>query len=314
MIYFIQDSASHNIKIGFTSAEDADGRRAALQTGNSAELVLLRTIPGGKRITEATLHRRFAKDRVAGEWFRPSPDLLRFIIEWKPYPDPVPWPATIYLAGKIYQGDWRSSIVDEAWNDNDEMHGVNFLSEDYWSDNVAPPLPSEWPVIANAIFGTHHYSGPFFMSGQHTCYHGEDEHGVSASMNQEREYICGHSKTPPGIECVMCGNGKAHQCDGVATSTVPRGPLVSRLCSDAISRSSIVFAWIDELDCYGTISEIGYAAALGKEIWIAGPRLYRDMWFVYQYASVRRCPTPLTPRDVLQSMLSDKENSSRAGV
>jgi nucleoside 2-deoxyribosyltransferase len=47
----------------------------------------------------------------------------------------------------------------------------------------------------------------------------------------------------------------------------------------------VVYAWIDTLDCYGTIVELGYAKALEKEIWIAGPRRFRDMWFVYELAS-----------------------------
>jgi hypothetical protein len=44
----------------------------------------------------------------------------------------------------------------------------------------------------------------------------------------------------------------------------------------------VVFAWLDSPDAYGTVCELGYAAALGKQIWIAGPKRFRDMWFVYR--------------------------------
>lgn len=78
-VYFIQDARTHAIKIGFTDGDAAD-RAADLQTGNPGELVVLAVVAGGTRADEAELHRRFAADRVAGEWFRPSPALLAFVI------------------------------------------------------------------------------------------------------------------------------------------------------------------------------------------------------------------------------------------
>lgn len=79
VIYFIQDSATLYIKIGFTASEP-EARKAALQTGNPSPLVLLAVMDGDKE-TESRLHRRFAAQRVAGEWFRPAPDLLLWIIQ-----------------------------------------------------------------------------------------------------------------------------------------------------------------------------------------------------------------------------------------
>ena len=51
-----------------------------------------------------------------------------------------------------------------------------------------------------------------------------------------------------------------------------------------IRKADLVFAWIDSLDCYGTIVEIGYAHGRQKKIVIAGPEFYKDLWFVYQFA------------------------------
>lgn len=78
MIYFLQDSRTFSIKIGFTSGDAAD-RAAALQTGNAAELILLTSFEGD-RTRETELHRQFADARIAGEWFHPTSALLSFIL------------------------------------------------------------------------------------------------------------------------------------------------------------------------------------------------------------------------------------------
>lgn len=77
MIYFIQDSGSLNIKIGFTDGSP-HARLSALQTGNSSLLVLLGAV-AGTMAAEREAHAALAKHRVSGEWFRPAPDVLRHI-------------------------------------------------------------------------------------------------------------------------------------------------------------------------------------------------------------------------------------------
>ncbi len=42
-------------------------------------------------------------------------------------------------------------------------------------------------------------------------------------------------------------------------------------CQQRIQSCDVVFAWIDSEDCFGTLVELGYAAALNKEIWVASP-------------------------------------------
>lgn len=79
VIYFVQDQSVHHIKIGFTDG-DPEGRLKALQTGSPTGLVLLLTIPGD-RTKERELHERFAAARVHGEWFKPTPELLAFMLE-----------------------------------------------------------------------------------------------------------------------------------------------------------------------------------------------------------------------------------------
>jgi hypothetical protein len=78
LIYFLQSLDSLDIKIGYTG-ESAEVRLAQLQTGNPAGLRLLAEIPG-ERADEYELHLRFAACRVRGEWFRPTPELLSYLL------------------------------------------------------------------------------------------------------------------------------------------------------------------------------------------------------------------------------------------
>lgn len=129
--------------------------------------------------------------------------------------------------------------------------------------------PIEWEPLRNSInllSGKYDYCGPFYMSCNHGCGFREDSHGL--------DKVCSGS------------------------SYTPRA---TRLCKKAIDAADYVFAWIDEADCYGTIAEIGYAAAKGKPICIAGPRRYSDMWFVYELAENTAFGNMLTPRNSLNA-------------
>ena len=78
LVYFIQRGAFGPIKIG--TAADPAARLRALQTGSDEPLRLLGSMDGGRPM-EASLHRRFGRARLSGEWFSPSTDLLGFIAE-----------------------------------------------------------------------------------------------------------------------------------------------------------------------------------------------------------------------------------------
>lgn len=75
-VYFILDSASNTVKIGFTTAKTI--RLSQIQSHNSGSLSLLGSIPGG-RIKEKELHDRFLSLRVRGEWFAYKDELKAFI-------------------------------------------------------------------------------------------------------------------------------------------------------------------------------------------------------------------------------------------
>lgn len=96
-------------------------------------------------------------------------------------------------------------------------------------------------------------TGPFFIACDHGCYHGENSHGVGAD-NPE----------------------------GYCTSYPMTQDEVFKICKAQINKAEVVFAYIDCEDCFGTLAEIGYAHALGKDIviYFKGAWLREKMWFV----------------------------------
>ena len=74
--YFIQPENGGLIKIG--KAKNLKDRLAMLQTGSAAPLVCLGYLEGDR---ESEMHRRFARLRLFGEWFRPGQELVEFILK-----------------------------------------------------------------------------------------------------------------------------------------------------------------------------------------------------------------------------------------
>lgn len=75
-VYFLHDEIAEAVKIGHTV--DLAHRASSVQGGNPRELVLLGAVPGGVS-EEQRLHRLFADERLRGEWFRATDDLLRTV-------------------------------------------------------------------------------------------------------------------------------------------------------------------------------------------------------------------------------------------
>lgn len=72
-VYFIQQGEDGPVKIGYTTS--IQNRLASLQTGSPYELKLLGFYEGTIE-QEKTLHQLFAEERINGEWFDPTPELL----------------------------------------------------------------------------------------------------------------------------------------------------------------------------------------------------------------------------------------------
>ncbi len=134
------------------------------------------------------------------------------------------------MAGKVYFNCWRHDLVPDL---------RMYMEEEEYID--LKQITTEDFI----------YTGPFFLSCDHGCYHGNNTHGVM-----------GQGCVEPDIE----------------------GKMVQEKCFEGINRADIVYAWLDSEDSFGTFVELGYAYSLGKEIWIGYPSFNVDMWFVYQTA------------------------------
>lgn len=77
-IYFIQESGSGAIKIGWSNSTEA--RKNALQIGTPHSLTILGEVPGEHSV-ESKIHKKFDHLRISGEWFKPEKELLDFIDE-----------------------------------------------------------------------------------------------------------------------------------------------------------------------------------------------------------------------------------------
>jgi len=82
MIYFIQQGNDGPIKIGYTN-KPIEQRMTHLQISCPDQLNLLATIDGTPK-DENTLQQRFRSDRIRGEWFNPSNNILSYL-----YPVPA---------------------------------------------------------------------------------------------------------------------------------------------------------------------------------------------------------------------------------
>jgi hypothetical protein len=75
-VYFAKVANGNRLKIGLS--RDPRTRVKILSIGSPVKLVLYYARPGDRQM-ETRLHRRFAADRLHGEWFRVSEDILHWI-------------------------------------------------------------------------------------------------------------------------------------------------------------------------------------------------------------------------------------------
>lgn len=102
------------------------------------------------------------------------------------------------------------------------------------------------------------YAGPFFVSDDHGCGHGCNSHG--------------------------CGNEETTCFDAVPRTEVVKG------CLNQINEADIIFCWLDNLDAYGTLFELGYAYSKNKRIFLAIDEKIKstcdDFWFIKEASTL----------------------------
>jgi hypothetical protein len=228
-IYFIQNTFTRNLKIG--QSDEPPRRRNAFKTGNDCELEILGVIPGDKKL-EAELHRRFAHlqiKNVGREWFYGTPELYG-AVELLLSPKPALFGReikSVYLAGKITDSPWRKQFFEPGVNPRCEP--CEGPCHDAWFEPGCVPVPgSKWSLD---------FTGPFWLDV--SCGHGTPSEGAHAFG----ELLTG------------AGSGTVHGLKTFQTD----GNYVRDRCLDGVSRADLIFAWIDGLDCFGTMAEIVWA-------------------------------------------------------
>jgi hypothetical protein len=77
LIYFIQAGENGPIKIG--RSNNPEDRLSQLQTANYNDLVLLWKYDEEEDYAESDLHDYYKEEKIRGEWFRPTENILDFI-------------------------------------------------------------------------------------------------------------------------------------------------------------------------------------------------------------------------------------------
>lgn len=114
-LYFIEtECAERHIKIGIAS--NVASRIASMQSHCPYRLRLLKMVPGAAHL-EQELHMRFVADRLHGEWFRRSDELLDVIDSLEGITDLNPPKAPTTLAIDDFIGTWKlfTEIGEEEW-------------------------------------------------------------------------------------------------------------------------------------------------------------------------------------------------------
>jgi very-short-patch-repair endonuclease len=154
----------------------------------------------------------------------------------------------IYLAGKIAKNDWRHDLVP--------MLRCAFSTSDVgaWVE--------DWPTTP-MYRKDFQYVGPFFISCDHGCAHGENNHGAGATTSG----------------CISEFPYRDHYWQVAIQQDV------MIRCRQAIKDCDVFFAWLENpCTAYGTLVELGFAAAIGKTVVIGSADIYDDLWFAYQNA------------------------------
>ena len=149
---------------------------------------------------------------------------------------------------------------------------VKNLREVSISDGTYGVVPIGY-IMEKAIGYKHSYSGPYFIGCDHGCSHGENKHGN-------------------GNGCMQRWDNEETRKDDVVTN-----------CLVGIEQCNVFFAYINSLDCYGTLAEIGYAFSKGKKIYIAMDKEYPDLWFVQNMAV--KTLIYKTPKESLEFILKN---------
>lgn len=112
--------------------------------------------------------------------------------------------------------------------------------------------------------------------------------------------IGGHRFIYTGPYAMACDHGCAHTTShthaaaldycGVSAPVHEAREATMKRSQNAIRGSDVVFAWFQDREAFGTLVEVGYAAALGKRLVVSSndkQLLDGDLWFAASFAGER---------------------------
>jgi nucleoside 2-deoxyribosyltransferase len=141
-------------------------------------------------------------------------------------------PPVVYFAGKV-------------------SHGGGYRGKLLGNHRVMSDGHREYEVTGRRLI----YGGPFAISCDHGCFHTNGTHGW-ASTGYESGYFSDEN-----------GHSVYTQSDDNENHEFSKFNIVDR-CFSQIKTCDAVYAYIDSTDCYGTLTELGAASALGKPIYL----------------------------------------------
>ena len=78
IVYFILDTYSNAVKIGYSTLNNLKKRITQLQIGSPNELQILGIVYGDRK-TESQIHEQFSSYHLRGEWFSYNEEIEKYI-------------------------------------------------------------------------------------------------------------------------------------------------------------------------------------------------------------------------------------------
>jgi hypothetical protein len=159
----------------------------------------------------------------------------------------------VYLAGKIGKHDWRHGLFQvEQWGGRryDGTSGpiLRYNREHDLVEAIAPGSTRDG----------FEYAGPYFLSDDHGCFHGQSQHGLIDPGWADGPGIDGDWPSPLGRRTVM------------------------RSCLRWLASADVVFCWLETTDAYGTLVELGYAKGRSIPVYLAPDMNVQAEWMSKQ--------------------------------
>lgn len=148
-----------------------------------------------------------------------------------------------------------------------KLYFAGKIRQNCWRHSIVEGLrnanyenPFDWQPLP--IGRRHTYVGPFFSSCDHGCSHGPATHGIEES--------------------------------GCSTVTVDDwAERVVVECLASVMKADEVFVWIDSLDCFATLIEVGFAFRCGtpirvgvdQDLELGGSDKRNELWFLETLAT-----------------------------